>query len=163
MGFIRHAVPTDIVRQSPHGPSQLLSAAIHDNPAGLDGIFYPSRFFGDCAVIHDRAMCKQAKARFADFRNNQLKVLPGRPLIIIEFRDDSRGRGKGPSMLIDLPVRIAKAMPGAVHRNHLTRTTPALYHPLAYMQTPCKLGVGQYMAHKGVASPPPAQHTEARR
>ena len=56
MGMIFAGVPTDIVRDSDHTNSQQLSIAVHGNAAGFDGIYYPSRFFGECICVYDRAI-----------------------------------------------------------------------------------------------------------
>ena len=36
-------IPTDVVRASAHTLSRVWSAALHDHPAKVDGIIYPSR------------------------------------------------------------------------------------------------------------------------
>lgn len=56
MGMMFAGVPTDIVHDSDHTSSQQLSIAFHGNAAAFDGIHYPSRFFGDCICVYDRAI-----------------------------------------------------------------------------------------------------------
>lgn len=55
-GMMYAGVPTDLVRNSDHAQSQRLSVAVHDNPANFDGIRFPSRFFGTCVCVYDRAI-----------------------------------------------------------------------------------------------------------
>lgn len=42
-GPVRMGIPTDVVRASAHTLSRVWSAALHDHPAKVDGIIYPSR------------------------------------------------------------------------------------------------------------------------
>ncbi len=62
-GMMYAGIPTDIVRKSDHTQSRLLSVAVHDNPANFDGILFPSRFFGTCLCVYDRALPKLWPAR----------------------------------------------------------------------------------------------------
>lgn len=55
-GMLFAGVPTDIVHDSDQTNSQQLSIAVHGNAANFDGIQYPSRFFGECICIYDRAI-----------------------------------------------------------------------------------------------------------
>ena len=59
LGLIQFGIKTNIVRQKGQKSSRQLGKAIHDNPAGFDGILYGSRItMGQCIAIFDRAIPK---------------------------------------------------------------------------------------------------------
>ncbi|WP_210317594.1 RES family NAD+ phosphorylase [Salinarimonas ramus] len=56
-GLVLAGVPTDAVRASDQGIGQAWSLAIHEHPARLDGILYPSRLNGESNLaVFDRAV-----------------------------------------------------------------------------------------------------------
>ncbi len=60
-GLLQMGIPTDIARGRNHALARKWSIAIHEHPAAVDGIIYPSRLNNETNLaIYDRAVPKLA-------------------------------------------------------------------------------------------------------
>lgn len=60
-GVVKHRIPTDAVHAFDHAAGQMLSSAVHQNPARVDGMAFPSRHNGSTnIVVFERAFAKIA-------------------------------------------------------------------------------------------------------
>lgn len=64
-GLLRMGIPTDVARGRNQALARKWSLAIHEHPAGVDGIIYPSRLNNETNLaIYDRAIAKlEAESR----------------------------------------------------------------------------------------------------
>jgi len=80
-GGVRMGVPSDVARASNQRLARAWSAAIHEHPANLDGIVYPSRLNGETNLaIYDRAIPKLRVAGTMPLIN-----APGLPAVFDEL------------------------------------------------------------------------------
>ena len=77
-GPLRMGVPSDVVRGSRQTLARKWSLALHQHPAGVDGIIYPSRLNGETNLaIYDRSIPKLSVRRSIRKRCSQATALSG--------------------------------------------------------------------------------------
>jgi len=80
-GPVRMGIPSDVVRGSRQTPARRWSVAIHEHPAAVDGIIYPSRLNNEINLaVYDRAIWKLGAGPSLPLRD-----APDLPRLLDEF------------------------------------------------------------------------------